>query len=175
MCFAACGSKSFEGLLAPVPEWVFTDLSKWDEREQVVSRQFHLHGRGSTQGQQLISNRRALAEREAVLHAKNRFLAVYKKYLAAAHYAPQHLNAVGELPWEQIAVTAERFFDAEKNTQYALVTITEERLNASIRFEQSADLQRSALWQAIAEDLNRFYRVSAHSEDNTQVRAPGSL
>ena len=171
---SACGPKAFEGLLAPAPEWVFMDLSKWDQREKMTTQLFALYGRGSAQGQPLIANRRALAEREAVLHAKSRFIEMYRQHLAAAHYAPDHLRAIGELPWEQVAVTTERFFDAEKNTQHVLVMISQDRLNSAIRFEKSADLNRGPLWDSIAQELNRFYQRSPRSPETQSLQAPNS-
>lgn len=174
-CFPACGSKTFEGLLTPEPEWVFTDLSSWDRSERANGQQFYLFGRGASQGQLLITNRRAIAEREAVRHAKERFTESYREHLAAAHYAADYLQAISELPWEQIAITAERYFDAQQNTQHVLVLISQERLDLSIRFEQSADPSRAALWTAIADDLTKFYQSRSQQGEPSQTQAPSSL
>ena len=172
-----CGPKSFQGRLAPAPEWVFVDLSKWDRKEVTMGENISLYGRGQSVGETLITNRRAIAEREAVRHAKTRFIELYKDHLAAAHYAALHIKATSELPWEQIALTSERYFDAKNNTQHALVAISEERLMAAVQFEQSADPARLRLWEALSNDLQQFYRVlrSTKGKSNTSLSAPPSL
>ena len=82
---AACGPKAFQGRLSPAPEWVFNSLQKWDQKYFVKTGELIIHGHGMSQGQSLISKRRALADADATQDVKRRFIELYTQSLAGDH------------------------------------------------------------------------------------------
>ena len=159
LCSIGCSSKGFTGKLTPAPEWVFTDLEVWHKKKNHFSQQYTFHGRGQSQNQTLIAQRRALAEADAIKQAKKRFLDKYKLYIQKHPEVQDDSAVIERLPWEQITFTKERFFDAEKNIQHALVEITAERIFSVLSFEKSMDTNQSSHWDKTRDNVKLFFKA----------------
>ena len=157
--FTGCSSKGFTGKLTPAPEWVFTDLEVWAKKKIRFSQQYVFHGRGQSQNQRLIAQRRTLAEADAIKNAKTRFFTKYKTYIEQHPEAQDDIAVVKKLPWEQIAFTKERYFDAEKNIQHALVEITADRVFSVLSFEKSMDSTQSNHWDKTRYNVEQFFKT----------------
>ena len=155
---SACTSTQFQGRLPPSPEWVFTDLSKWDQRSLSTDGSLNIHGHGQSAQQTLISKRRALADADAVSNVKERYIELYRSFLAAAPNRTQLISIMNGLPWEQIVLTRERYFDAEKNRQHTLVSIQKNRLIDAIHFERSMDNSKETDWNQVIASIRNFYK-----------------
>jgi hypothetical protein len=155
---SACTSTQFQGRLPPSPEWVFTDLSKWDQRSLSNDGSVSIHGHGQSAQQTLISKRRALADADAVSNVKARYIELYTSFLAATPNRTQLVTIMNNLPWEQIVLTHERYFDAEKNRQHTLVSIQKNRLIDAINFERSMDNSKETDWNQVIESIRNFYK-----------------
>ena len=158
LILSACGAGQFPGRLPPAPEWSYTDLLKWDLRSLKTDGNLSIHGHGKSIQHILISKRRALADANAVQDVKDRFIKLYKDFLAGAHYRQQAIEIIKTLPWEQIALTDERYFDPKKNIQHALVSVQQDRLIDALKFERSMDQSNRINWDQLVSSIHNFYK-----------------
>lgn len=158
LILSACGSGQFPGRLPPAPEWSYTNLLKWDQRSIKTDGVVSIHGHGQSTQHILISKRRALADASAVQDVKGRFIQLYSDFLGGAHYRKQFIKIVETLPWEQIALTHERYFDPEKNIQHSLVSVHPNRLIDALKFERSMDQQKQTDWDQMILSIRNFFK-----------------
>ena len=158
LSLAACGPKAFQGRLTPAPEWAFSSLQQWDYKYFVKTGEFAIHGHGTSKNQNLISKRRALADANATQDVKQRFIEAYAQSLAGAAHRQAFIKIVSELSWEQIALNSERFFDAEKNQQHTLVSVSQSRVLDALNFERSMNNQGNINWDQVFRSIKTMYQ-----------------
>lgn len=144
----ACGPAPYRGRLAPPPEWTYSDMSVWQSPIDAYAG-YVVYGRGQSAGHQLIAQRRALAETEAVNHARAQLKMRFMQITGQSQ--EQAEEVISQLAWALIALPVERFFDPEKNTQHVLVQITRERFVKTIEFEIRVRGKRSDETSALDE------------------------
>ena len=108
LSFTGCASNPPLKLPDP-PQWVRSQKYQKSVQENRV-----IFARGQANNQTLISQRRALAEADAVKNARQSMIQSH----------PQSKELINKLPWAELSQVESRFFDAPSNIQYTLIRIS---------------------------------------------------
>ena len=136
---SGCGS-SFSGVLAPAPAWMKAGAGVWrTQAKQWVFASGHITGVPK------ILERRSIAQAKATQNLQTMITSKIQRAMRAQSTAqpvsPQESQLVEELlshlPWAQMSVVEARFFDAEANTQHALVGISWDQFDQAVNRDNS--------------------------------------
>lgn len=143
---SAC-TASFSGILPTAPSWVSVGSSVWRTKEITW-----IFASGAAFNSPKIMERRSIAEGKATQNLKQKVSqkiqrVMKNKTINNRILNPQEIQQVQDvldhLPWAQICSIEARFFDANKNIQYALVGVSWKRFEEAVSQDSANETTKS--------------------------------